>query len=591
MDEIILSLLILIAVTLLITQHIRTEVTALLIIATLAITGLLTPEEAISGFSSSATVTVAGMFVLSAGLIRTGALDMAVTFVLRHAKESQHRLFLLLTALIPTLSAFANNTPIVMMMIPIALTVCRRLTISPSKLLMPINYLAILGGTCTLIGTSTNILVNDLSKRSGGPEFGIFDFSVLGILNLSIGVVYLYFLSDTLLPNRTPVILQSTQDRGGTFDTEVIVQAKSSLIGQPISAVFGEGAEVTILEIIREREVLRSPIDPTTIIKPDDALIIHGTAMNIRTLISSVGVVLAPAIQEGEATKQQPGDNTLAEAVILSNSPYVGRRLSRIGLNRLYGIKVLGIERLGRPHRLLIRETRLKVGDVLLVQSDVDGLIRLREAGGVMVVEEIQQAMVEREKAPIALAIMVGVVVLAALNVFPLVSLTLSGAALMLLTRCLRLSEATQAMDTSVLLLMAGTIPIGLAMIKTGLAFDIATHFLGVIGTTQPWIVIGGIYFLTMVFTAFFSNTATAALMVPVALSVATEVGMNPIPLMIAIIFGASSCFATPISYQTNLMVLGPGGYTFKDFVRIGLPLNLVLWVFATVTIPFFFPP
>ncbi len=591
MDEIILSLLILIAVTLLITQHIRTEVTALLIIATLAITGLLTPEEAISGFSSSATVTVAGMFVLSAGLIRTGALDMAVTFVLRYARESQHRLFLLLTALVPTLSAFANNTPIVMMMIPIALTVCRQLTISPSKLLIPINYLAILGGTCTLIGTSTNILVNDLSKRSGGPEFSIFDFSVLGILNLSIGVIYLYFLSDTLLPNRTPVILQSTQERGGAFDTEVIVQAKSSLIGQPISAIFGEGTEVAILEIIRESEVLRSPIDPTTIIKPDDALIIRGTARNIRTMIASADVVIASAIHENEESKQQPGESTLAEVVILSNSPYVGRRLGRIRLNRLYGVKVLGIERLGRPHRLLIRETRLKVGDVLLVQSTVEGFVRLREAGGVMVVEEIQQTMVEREKAPIALAIMISVVTLAALNIFPIVSLTISGAALMLLTRCLRLSEATQAMDTSVLLLMAGTIPIGLAMIKTGLAFDIATHFLNVIGAPHPWVVIGGIYFLTMVFTAFFSNTATAALMVPVALSVAIEVGMDPVPLMIAIIFGASSCFATPISYQTNLMVLGPGGYTFRDFVRIGLPLNLILWIFATIAIPVFFPP
>ena len=591
MDPILLSLLILAAVTLLITQHIRVEVTALLIIATLAMTGILTPEEAISGFSSSATVTVAGMFVLSAGLIRTGALDLAVTFALRFAQKSQKRLFLLLTGLVPTLSAFANNTPIVVMMIPITLTICRRLTISPSKLLMPINYLAILGGTCTLIGTSTNILVNDLSKRSGGPEFGIFDFSLLGILNLSIGVVYLYFFSDTLLPDRTPVILQASQDRGGTFDTEVIVLEESSLIGGPISTVFGEDAEVRILEIIREHEVLRSPIAPATIIRSGDALIVHGTAKDIHNLISSVGVVLASAIEEGDTTERPSGDTTLAEAVILSNSPYVGRRLSRIGLNRLYGVKVLGIERLGRPHRLLIRETRLKVGDVLLVQSDIDGLVRLREAGGVMVVEEVQQSMVEREKAPIALAIMVGVVTLAAFNVFPIVSLTLSGAALMLLTRCLRVSEATQAMDTSVLLLMAGTIPLGLAMIKTGLAFGIAEQFLYMTGSTQPWVVIGGVYLLTMFFTSFFSNTATAALMVPVGLSLAVEVGMDPVPLMIAIIFGASSCFATPISYQTNLMVLGPGGYTFRDFVRIGLPLNLVLWVFATIAIPFFFPP
>ncbi len=591
MDSIVLSLLILTAITLLITQHIRVEITALLIIATLAITGILAPEEAISGFSSSATVTVAGMFILSAGLIRTGALDMFISLVLRFAKNSQHRLFVFLTALVPTLSAFANNTPIVVMMIPIILTVSRKLTISPSKLLIPVNYLAILGGTCTLIGTSTNILVNDLSKSNGGPEFGIFDFSLLGILNLSIGVVYLYFFSDKLLPDRTPVVLQPTTNRGGTFDTEVIVEPGSPLIGQQVSTVFGKKAEVSILEIIRENEVLRSPIDPTIIITERDALIIHGTAGDIRTLISTMGVALASAIEEDDMTEQQPKDTTLAEAVILSNSPYVGRRLSRIGLTRLYGVKVLGIERLGRPHRLLIRETRLKVGDVLLIQSDNSGLLRLREAGGVMVVEEIEQSMRAKEKAPIALAIMTGVVTLAALNIFPIVSLTLTGAALMLLTRCIRLSEATQAMDTSVLLLMAGTIPLGLAMIKTGLAFAIADHFLGVLGSTQPWVVIGGIYFLTMLFTSFFSNTATAALMVPIALSLSTTVGIDPLPLMIAIIFGASSCFATPISYQTNLMVLGPGGYTFRDFVRIGLPLNIVLWIFSTVAIPFFFPP
>ena len=591
MDSIILALLIFTIITLLITQPIRTEITALLSIATLTITGLLTPEEAISGFSSSATVTVAGMFILSAGMIRTGALDTAIALVLRFARESTRRLFALLTALVPTLSAFANNTPIVVMMIPITLTICRRLAISPSKLLIPINYLAILGGTCTLIGTSTNILVNDLSKSNGGPEFSIFEFSLLGVLNLGVGIIYLYLFSGTLLPNRTPVILQSARPREGTFDTEVIVQTSSPLSGQTVSAVFGEEAKVTVIEIIREREVLRSPIDPSTIITPGDALIVHGTAQDIRNLISHAGVVLASAIEEGGTAQYDPGDTTLAEAVILSNSPYVGRRLGRIGLKRLYGVRILGIERLGRPHRRSIRETRLKVGDVLLVQADVDGLIRLREAGGVMVVEEVQQTMVEREKAPIALAIMLGVVTLATLTVFPIVSLTLTGATLMLLTRCLRLSEATQAMDTSVLLLMAGTIPLGLAMIKTGLAFTIAEYFLNVIGSTQPWVIIGGIYLLTMIFTAIFSNTATASLMVPVALSLATEVDMNPVPLMIAIIFGASACFATPVSYQTNLMVLGPGGYTFHDFVRIGLPLNLILWVFATMTIPLFFPP
>ncbi len=590
MDGLILALLILGVVTLLVTQYIRTEITALLSIAALAITGLLTPEEAISGFSSPATVTVAGMFVLTAAMIRTGGLELFIGLVLRLAKDNQNRLFLVLSILVPFLSAFANNTPIVLMMIPVALTICRRIDIAPSKLLIPINYLAILGGTCTLIGTSTNIIVNDLAQRNTGQQFGIFDFSLLGILNLAIGAVYLYVFGDKLLPHRPSGVPHGTHDRGGNFDTEVIVGPDSFLVGKLASDVFHGKTELTILEIIRNREVLHTPIDPHTVIAPNDSLIVHGPASDIRQLLSQEGVLLASVIDDAESPGTKHDEPTLAEAVILSNSPYVGRRVTRIGLNQLYGVKVLGIDRLGRPHRVLIRETRLKVGDVLLVESDVQGLLRLREAGGVMVAEGVQDTMIDREKAPVALAIMGGVITLAALSIFPLVSLTLAGAALMLLTRCIRLSEASQAMDISVLLLMAGTIPLGLAMIKTGLAVDIAHNVLAVIGSTEPWVLIGAIYLLTMFFTSFLSNNATAVLMVPIAASMAVEIGMGPLPLMVAIIFGASACFATPISYQTNLMIMGPGGYTFGDFVRIGLPLNILLWVFAMIAIPYFFP-
>jgi di/tricarboxylate transporter len=347
---------------------------------------------------------------------------------------------------------------------------------------------------------------------------------------------------------------------------------------------------VRLLEIVRGEEVMFASNALDERVQPEDSLIVEGPPAGVAEFIDRHELRVASVVEDEKRVEVHSMDLSIAEAVVLPDSRFVGRRVSRLGLNRLYGVKVMAIQRHGLQHRYHIRGLRLKGGDVLLVQADRRGLDALRETGSVLVVEGVDRLLVQKAKAPIALGVLGGVIALTMLNVAPLAILAVIGAGLLIATRCLRATEAIASLDPPVLFLIAGSIPLGIALEKTGLARLMVDGTLATLGDLGPRFVLSGIYLLTGVLSAFLSNNATAVLMTPLALGVAASLAVDPRPFLMAVAFGASASFATPIGYQTNTIVMGPGGYTFGDFFRFGLPLNVLLWVAATILIPFLYP-
>jgi di/tricarboxylate transporter len=591
MEQVLFTAILLAAVVLFATRLLPFEATSILTIAALALAGILTPEQALSGFSSPATITIAAMFVLSAGLIRTGALEFLVGLLRSRAGHNIPRLMILLSVVVGLSSAFLNNTPVVVMMIPVALALSRQTEVQPSKLLLPISYFAILGGTCTVIGTSTNLLVDAAYRSHGGPGFQIFDFAPLGICYLLLGVLYIFLFFGRLLPERAPLSVMLPRDRGATFVTELIVGPGAPLVGQELRNVLPPGnPDVRLLEIVRGEEVIFAGKALDQKVEADDSLIVEGTPQGITGFIDAQGVRIASVVEDEKRVEVRSMDLSIAEAVVLPDSPFVGRTVSMLGLNRLYGVKLMAIQRHGRQHRYHLRGMRLAGGDVMLLQSDRRGLDALRETGAVLVVEGVDRLIVNKAGAPVALGVLGGVIALASFGVAPLSILAVAGAGALVALGVLRPREAIGALDAPILFLIAGSIPLGLGMEQTGLAQAIVDGTMDALHGLGPLAVLSAFYFLTSLFSSFLSNNATAVLMAPLAFSVSGALGVNVEPFLIAIAFGASASFATPVGYQTNTIVMGPGGYTFGDYFRFGLPLNLLMWGAFTLLVRVFWP-
>ncbi len=616
-DQTLLLLVVGVTIVLYITQVIRIEVTSLFVIVVLPALGILDGKEALSGFSSSATLTVGSMLVLSVALERAGVVDYAARLLSRGKGSGIRGLLVVLAVPTAVISAFINNTPVVALMIPVTLTLARRAGIAPSKVLLPVSYFSILGGTCTLFGTSTNIIVNDLYRQSGGPGLGVFEFAPLGIVYCVVGISYILLFAPRLLPDRKGFSDLVAVQAPGHFVTEVTLKPGSKHAGRTLAQVFPPAREITVIEVVRGEEPYMKPAGDF-VLEEGDMLFVESTARPIYHVMADPELERGTAVEDdklvplfellaGEALEgadgesndaASPGDERvgnvdlrIAEAIVTPNSTFIGRRVRALGLSRKHGVQVLALRRLGRRHQYKLLDLSLRAGDVLLVQGEPESLRLLAEEGDVILVEGVERSLTFPEKAPLALGILAAVVVLAALEVAPIVMLALAGVGLMLLTRCIDARDTVRALDPQVILLLAGTIPLGLAMEKSGLAGEIATKFVELVGDRGTWVIIAGLYVLTITLTEIVSNNACAVLLTPIALGIATQVGMDAKPLMMAIAFGASASFATPIGYQTNTLVMGPGGYKFVDYFRIGLPLNLVMAATASLLIPWFFPP
>jgi di/tricarboxylate transporter len=432
---ILLAVILVVTLVLLVTQWIRIELTALVLIAMLGLSGTLSPADALAGFSNPAMLTVAAMLVLSAGLERAGVVDYVGKAIARRASRGTTVLLLFLAVPTAVFSAFMNNTAIVALMIPVALTMARLRRLPASKLLLPISYLSILGGTCTLIGTSTNILVDSLYRQAGGPGFGMFEFSALGVVYLGVGGAYVVLFLPRLLPKRTSLAQLMGGHEASQFVTEVTVPAESGIVGRRLVDVFGGEGEIRVLELVRDEEVTLGP-DPEITLAPADVLLIEGTARTIHEMIDQRKLVEGTAVSDAELVRISRVDLRIVEAVIAPNSHLMHRKVRNLALNRRFGIRVLAVRRLGRHHQYNLRDLRMHSGDVLLLQGEQAALHALQEDGDVHLIEGVERTLTFSRKAPLALAILVLVVGLAAAGAAPLVLLAFAGVGAMLLSGC-----------------------------------------------------------------------------------------------------------------------------------------------------------
>jgi len=577
------------AVYLFTTEKLPVDLVALLVLASLLVLGLVTPAEALSGFSSEATITVAAMFVLSAGLQASGALHSLGRLL---AKVRWPWLFLLVLMLVVgPISAFVNNTAAVAVFLPIVLAAAAASRQSPSQLLIPLSYAAQMGGVCTLIGTSTNLLVNSLARDLGHPGFGLFDFAPVGLVTMGVGFAYLLLVRRWLLPHHAPAQGLTDAYELGKYLTELRVMPGSRLLGRSVAeAGLGEKHGVYVLELLRGEEHVWAPRAER--VREGDVLLVRGDWAKLSALKDELGLEIDPEFTlSDQSFSAGDGDGrAFAELMVAPNSRFVGATIASLDFHWHYNATVLAMQRRGEVLRESLKQVELQVGDILLVLAASEEIAQLRRNPNVVVLSEREREQVSRRKVVLSLAIMIAAIGVAALGWLPIVASALLGCIALVALRVLMPEEAYAAIDWRVIMLLAGVIPLGIAMQKSGLAGVLAGGVVDVIGPFGPLAVLAGIYLVTAVLTELMSNNATAVLLTPIAFSTAVSMELSPTPFIVAVLFAASTSFATPVGYQTNTMVYGPGGYRFADYLRIGIPLNLLFWVIAVLVIPVFFP-
>lgn len=576
-----------VAVVLFITDRVRTDIVGMLIISVLGLLGILEPKELLSGFSNPALVTIAAMFVLSAALMRSGLVAALGSKLTELSKGSPLRFLVLSLFAVCFMSAFINNTPVVVVFIPAVLTVCNRLGHSPSKFLMPISFASMLGGSCTLIGTSSNILVSSLSAEAGYGEIGMFEFSVLGGVIVVVGMLYLILFSQRLLPARTTIASTLTADDVKEYITQVRIGAESNMVGKKLADTPLADVGVRVAELIRGERIQR--MDKESILEVGDILLIRGDLNKILELERKHEISISTDEKEGDAEVKRV-EMTVFELMVAPDSRLIGRTAKDISFREEYDVSVFALQRRGRHHQRDITDLELRMGDILLVRGTMDALAQLRKRDEFILLEGAHDRVIERHKAPVALGTILMIVGLAAFGVFPISVLALAGAAILVLFKILTPRAAYRSIDWPVLILIAGMIALGNAMGKTG-ALDIAAEALvGSVGQLGPSVTLWCFYFMTAALSLMILNKPAAVLCTPLGILLATQLGVDGKPFIMAVAFAASTAMATPMGYQTNLLVYGPGGYTYRDFVSFGLPLNILVGVIACIMIPWLWP-
>ncbi|HLP07774.1 MAG TPA: SLC13 family permease [Opitutaceae bacterium] len=569
-----------------ITDRFPPEAVALVGAVALLLTGILSPAEALSGFSNPATVTVATMFVLSAGLQKTGALA-ALGAVLMRAARWPWLLLLLIMVVTGAMSAFVNNTAAVAVLLPLVLLAAQERKLPASRFLLPLSYAAQFGGVCTLIGTSTNLLVNSIAIQAGLPAFSMFEFTELGVILFGAGTVYLWLLGPWLLPDR-PAGEMVERYGLGEFITEFRVMPGSSLIGRVLRSGRLPGAEAVVLvELVRDQQHLVVPQNEP--LRAGDLLIVRGEAKDLLALRGSAGLELNPEFKLRDAVLQS-GDLMLAEAIVAPGAPFAGQTIGDLRLGDAHELAVLALQRRGAALRSRLAHTPLEIGDLLLFLGSRDAVNRLTQDRDFILLGEVSAPRLTRGRVPWALGIMGAVVLVAALGLVDILPASILGGLALWATGCLKTEEVFEAVQWRVIVLLAAMIPLGVALEKSGGAAWIARHTLALVGDSSPVFALGALYLFTALLTEFMSNGATAVLIAPLAIGAARGLGVDPQPFLMAVVFGASAGFATPVGYQTNAMVYTAGGYRFTDFLRLGLPLDLLFFLIAMWGIPHFWP-
>lgn len=572
-------------------NRLRLEVVGLLALVAVVLSGLVPLQVAVSGFANEALLTVAAMFVLSAGLVRTGGADALARLLGRIARGSELRLLFASLLLVIPLSAFVNNTPVVAVMIPVVLGLCREMKAAPSRFLMPISFASQLGGTLTLIGTSTNLLVAGLVVDLGLPELQLFEITLPAGVLMLLGVLYLLTLGRWLCPERrNPADLVQRYELRDYLAT-LVVPVSSALAGQTLRQLgFQQRFGLQVLRIDSVRRRTHTP-GPDAELHEGDRLLVEGKAADIAKVREEQGLELLAESEARTVEGAQASEGTRwCELLVAPRSRWIGRRLAEVDLPSRFGAMVLGVQRAGSAIQVQLPRVRLQPGDLLLIQIRNGELPRLHASRDFSVLGTLDVPVDRRDKFWIALAVLGAVVASSALGSLPILLAALIGCLALFLSGCLTPEEAYEEIDWSVLVLIATMLPLGVAMQSSGAAAWIAEQVLAVAAPLGPIAALGGVYLLTSLLTEVISNNAAAVVLTPIAVATASGLGVSPMPFVVAVMLAASNSFLTPIGYQTNTFVFGPGSYRFSDYVRVGGLLNFLLVLAAAFVIPRFFP-
>jgi len=581
-----------VTVVLFVTDRVRPDIVGLLILAVLGLLGVLEPKELLQGFGNEAVVTIGAMFVLSAALMRSGMVAALSSKLSQWSGGSPTRFLILALSAVCVMSAFVNNTPVVVVFIPAVLAVCAKMGQSPSKFLMPISFASMLGGSCTLIGTSSNILISGISYDAGYGRIAMFEFLRVGLIVVVVGMLYLIFFSQRWLPNRTTIASTLSPDDAKEYITQVRIGPESHLIDQRLSETPLAKAGVKVAELIRGDRVLRLRSD--SVLQQDDLLLIRGDLNKIIELDREHEISMQSDLDEEGVVEEtvKRVEMTLFELMIAPESPLIGRKSGALGLRRDYGVSMFALQRRGRHHQRGVTNVDLRMGDVLLVRGTTKALAELRNNDAFILLEGVHDEVIEPQKAPLALITILAVVGLAAFGLFPISVLAIAGAVACVLTKVLSPRQAYKSIDWHVLVLIAGMIALGHAMENSGALKLAAEGLAGAVSAAGggTYVIFWIFYFMTAALSLLILNKPAAVLCAPLGIQLALSLGADPKPFIMGVAFAASTAMATPMGYQTNLLVYAPGGYNYRDFVTFGMPLNIGVGVVSCILIPIIWP-